>query len=369
MFEFSGILEDCGEATEKQSALDITVREAPLKKNASATKCSRVAVLSFVLAFSALFVPQEGFGQAEAAKELRTWKIPNITEGAEFYFSPDGKSVIGNAKLGDDTVHHTYTFQIDGTNILRINNQGADACSYYFPSGKKLLFTSTKDNLRMPSGNFSDPNNYPQGAEIYSCNLDGSDVKRLTNNKYYDAEISASPDGKWLLFTRQIDGKLDLWKMRPDGSEQSQITFTDELQEGGSFFLDNETIIYRAWERKNQGQRGMPMNIYTIKTDGTNQKKITNDAGTNWAPFPAPDGEHFVFIKVLPPHNYEIFLMSLKTGEQTRLTYSDAFDGFPAISPDGKYLTFDSNRDAKAGERGLRPYLMDISSLHVGPKK
>jgi Tol biopolymer transport system component len=61
--------------------------------------------------------------------------------------------------------------------------------------------------------------------------------------------------------------------------------------------------------------------------------------------------------------------MSLKTGAQTRLTYSDSFDGFPALSPDGKYLTFDSNRDVKGGERGLRPYMMDISSLHIGPKK
>ena len=75
-----------------------------------------------------------------------------------------------------------------------------------------------------------------------------------------------------------------------------------------------------------------------------------------------------MFVKVLPPHNYEIYLMSMKTGKQTRLTYSDAFDGFPAISPDGKLLTFDSNRDAKAGEKKLRPYLMDISSLHIGPK-
>jgi Tol biopolymer transport system component len=108
------------------------------------------------------------------------------------------------------------------------------------------------------------------------------------------------------------------------------------------------------------------MSIFTMKKDGSNRTRITNDSGTNWAPHPAPDGDHFVFVKVLPPHNYEIFLMSLSTGEQTRLTYNDAFDGFPVISPDGKLLTFDSNRDAKKGERKLRPYLMDISSLNLG---
>ena len=322
-----------------------------------------LATINFICLF-----PKVNQAQTKEETELNVWQIPNIEEGAEFYFSPDGKSMIGNAKFGDDTVHQVYTFNIDGTNILKINDKGEDACSFYFPDGKKLLFTSTRDNLDMSKGEFSNPNNYPQGSEIYSCDLDGKNLKRLTNNKYYDAEISVSPDGKWLLFTRQIDGKLDLWKMLPNGCEQQQITFTPEWQEGGSFFIDNETIICRAWDIKDQGQRGMPMSIFTLNSDGSNIKRITNDDSTNWAPHPAPDCDHFVFVKVLPPHNFEIYLMSLKTGEQTRLTFNDAFDGFPVISPDGKLLSFDSNRDAKKGERKLRPYLMDISSFNLGPK-
>jgi len=327
--------------------------------------------LSFILIVISIFLCSsinKMWGQSQEEEKFKIWQIPNIAEGAEFYFSPDGESMIGNAKLGDDTVHHVYTFKIDGTDILKINDKGEDACSFYFPNGERLLYTSTRDNLDMPKGEFSNPNNYPQGAEIYSCDLAGNDLKRLTNNKYYDAEISASPDGEWLLFTRQIDGNLDLWKMRPDGSEQEQITFTDAWQEGGAFFINNETIIYRAWDIGDQNQRGMPMSIFTSKIDGSDVKQITNDGGTNWAPFPAPDGDHFVFVKVLPPHNYEIYLMSLTTGEQTRLTFNDAFDGFPVISPDGKLVSFDSSRDAKKGERKLKAYFMDVSSLNLGPK-
>jgi TolB protein len=93
---------------------------------------------------------------------------------------------------------------------------------------------------------------------------------------------------------------------------------------------------------------------------------VTDDDGTNWSPFPAPDGRHFVFVKVLPERNYEIYLGDLQGSAQVRLTYSAAFDGFPAISPDGRSLLFTSSRDARPGERFLALYLMDISSLNVG---
>jgi Tol biopolymer transport system component len=71
---------------------------------------------------------------------------------------------------------------------------------------------------------------------------------------------------------------------------------------------------------------------------------------------------------MLPPHNFEIFLMNLESGEQRRLTYNDAFDGFPAISPDGKTMAFSSSREAPEGERSLFIHTMDISSLGIGPQ-
>ncbi len=306
------------------------------------------------------------FTPPPAGAELPSARIPNLGEAAEAYFSPDGKSLIGNAKLEGDDTHHVYTWNLDGTDIRRINDTGADACSYYFPDMQRLIWTSTRDRLDLP-GNYSDPQDYPQGAELYTSALDGSDVVRLTDNEVYEAEVSISPDGQWVLFTRQIDGKLDLWRMRPDGSEEFQITHTPEWQEGGSFYLpDSETILYRAWLIESEGQRGMPMTIYTIKHDGTEHTQITHEDGMNWAPHPAPDGKHFAFVKMLPPHNFEIFLMNAESGEQWQLTHHDAFDGFPAFSPDGKTLSFASGREAPEGVRTLFVHTMDVSSLGLG---
>ncbi|MCK5170412.1 MAG: PD40 domain-containing protein [Bacteroidales bacterium] len=306
----------------------------------------------------------------EQTKELKVWKVPNVIEGAEAYFSPDDKSLIFNGKnVEDDVVHMVYTVNIDGTDLKRINDKGADACSYYHPSGKSLIWTSTRDNLEMHPGNYSDTKDYPQGAELYTSDLDGNNIIRLTHNEYYDAEVAYSPDGNKILFGRQIDGMMDLWIMEPDGSNQTQITHTPDWQEGGAFIMpDNETIIYRAWKKSEQDNPRRSMQIFTIKTDGTDLKQITHEEGTHWAPYPASDGIHFVYVKVLPPHNYEIFMMNLETGKEIQLTFNKAFDGFPTISRDDKTMVFSSSRGAKEGERSLTLYLMDISSLNIGEK-
>jgi Tol biopolymer transport system component len=272
--------------------------------------------------------------------------------------------------MGDDKEFQVYTFSIDGKVVRRINDKGADACSFYYPDGKKLIWTSTRDNLDLPPGNYSDANDDPKGAELYTSDLFGKNVVRLTHNKVYDAEVTVSPDGQTILFGRMTDGKMDLWTMKVDGTGEKQITFTPDWQEGGAQWMpDGKSIMYRAWKIQDQGGRGMPMQVFTIKPDGSGAKQITSEAGTNWAPFPAPDGRHFAFVKFLPPRNFEIYMFDMQTGAQQRLTFNEAFDGFPSISPDGRLMAFSSSRGAAPGERRMFMYLMDISSLNVGPKK
>ncbi len=329
---------------------------------------SRLWRRAFPVAVSTILFLSCG-GKKEPAKdrasvELTAVKVPGFYSAAEAYFSPDGRHLIMNARLDEgEEEYHVYTTDLAGTEILRINDKGDDACSYFFPDGRRLIFTSTRDNLQLPHGDYSRIEGYPTGAELYTCDLDGSNRKRLTNNEYYDAEVSVSPDGKWVLFSRLIDGRMDLWRMRPDGSGELQITDTEEWQEGGAFYLpDSEHIIFRAWKVEDQHQRPIPMTIYTIKQDGTELHQITTDPGLNWSPYPSPDGRYFLYVRDLPPHNFEVFLMNVESREQIRVTYNEAFDAYPSFSPDGKTINFSSNREDPDG-RLMSIYIMDISSL------
>jgi hypothetical protein len=307
--------------------------------------------------------------------ELPTWKIPNLPRAAEAYYAPDNLHVIAQTQdpdalkaEGRDSGALTYTFTDQGENIRRINDRGQDACSYFLPGGKGLIWTSTRDNMDMPIGNWSDSNDYPQGAELYISDLEGGNIKRLTDNEYYEAEVSVSPNGEWVVFGRQIDGKMDLWRMRPDGTEEEQVTFTDDWQEGAPFYLpDNETILTRAWKRSEYGKiRPTPMTVNTVNAETKEITPRTFDRDMNWAPYPAPDGRHYVFVRVVEDNNWEVFLGDLAGGEPVRLTFNDSFDGFPSLSPDGTKMLF-ARSEGPGFMAGLYTYVMDVSSLNLGP--
>lgn len=209
--------------------------------------------------------------------ELPTRRIPNIPFAAEAYYGPDSFHIIaqtqdaeaGQTPRGPGSL--TYTFTDEGADIRRINDRGQDGCSFFFPDGKRLIWTSTRDHLDLPAGDWSNEKDYPRGAELYISDLNGGNVRRITNNAQYDAEVSVSPDGKTILFARQIDGKVDLWTADSEGEGQKQITFTDEWQEGGAFFLpDSDRILLRAWKKSEFGAvRPTPMTLFTLKKDGT----------------------------------------------------------------------------------------------------
>ena len=310
-------------------------------------------VVAFVCGFPLVTgIPSEGI-----AKELPITKVTTERSAGEAYFSSNGKQLIVLAKTEDVPTSQVFIVDLKSKRMHRLlKHEGEDACPYFSPDGQGVVFAST---LHDPSkgGNYSKPDDYPTAAEIYIARADGTGLKRLTFNDAYEAESSFSPDGKKILFTSNRDGNLELYLMNTNGSEQTRLTFTEDLQEEGAFFMPNgKEIVYRAWEKENPNHVSQ---IYIIGAHGKNNRPITHDAAFNWSPYPSPDGRRIVYASDRDERgNYEIYLMNVDGTEIRRLTFNEKFDSFPVFAPDGRTINFTSIRRGPP-----QVYLMDLGAI------
>ena len=120
----------------------------------------------------------------------------------------------------------------------------------------------------------------------------------------YDAEATVSPQGDKIVFTSTRTGDLELFTMNVDGSDVQQVI--DQLgYDGGAFFSpDGTKLIFRSSRPKTEEEiseykslleqnlvQPTNMELYVCNVDGSDLKKITDLGSANWAPFFHPSGE------------------------------------------------------------------------------
>jgi len=242
--------------------------------------------LPFLVAFSALAASfgapahigaqqsresQNGNSPLSFPGERHLRNIRQLTFGgqnAEAYFSADDKFLIFQhqdlASAPPSSIHtpcdQIFTIPVDtpdgkpATPTPVSNGKGRTTCSYFFPSGDRILYSSTfaASPECPPKPDYSRGYVWPiyDTYEIYTAKRDGSDLRRLTYSPGYDAETTISRDGKRLVFTSMRNGDLDVYTMNADGSNVRQLTH--ELgYDGGPFFsYDGKKIVYRAQHPK-----------------------------------------------------------------------------------------------------------------------
>lgn len=197
--------------------------------------------------------------------------------------------------------------------------------------------------------------------DLYLANPDGSGRQRLTSYGVYTAEATVSPDGKTLVFTSLKDGDLDIYTMNVDGSNLRRLTSTPGYDGGAFFSPDGRQIVYRAHHptgedlssyRRLLAQglvRPGRMELFVMDTDGSNQRQITSLGGANFAPAFTPDGRQIIFssnFRNPRSRNFDLFLVNVDGTGLEQVTTHGEFDGFPMFSPDGTQLVWASNRNS-----------------------
>ena len=304
--------------------------------------------------------------------EIHFENLKQLTFGgqnAECYFSPDGTKFSFQSTNGDLNCDQIFTMDLEGNNKKLVSTgKGTNTCAYYLPGNTKVIFSSTHEASDdcPPKPDFSKGYVWAiyDTYDIYSANEDGTDLKKLTNEKGYDAEATVSPKGDRIVFTSTRNGDIDIYSMNTDGSDVKQLTDTLGYDGGPFYSYDGSKIIYRRTTFENEESvkdykelisqgliKPSQLDIWIMDADGSNKKQITKNSAANFAPFLFPDGEKLLFCSNVgneDKRNFDIFKINIDGTDLERITLYDEFDGFPIFSPDGKKLAFSSNRNGSA---------------------
>lgn len=175
---------------------------------------------------------------------------------------------------------------------------------------------------------------------------DASEPKRLTKRKDPEYHAVLSPDGKQLLFTQitlsGTQGNLDIAVMPRDGSAEPKTVAGDHgklsHQDWPAWLPDNKRFVFNSTHEGNQ-------ELYLASVDGSQPlKRLTQSPGQDVHPAVSPDGR-FVVFATDRWGGFELAKLDLESLDIVRLTESKRLDDYPAISPDGRRIAFVSNRD------------------------
>jgi len=190
-----------------------------------------------------------------------------------------------------------FISDLEGNINQQLTNEiGYDAEATVSPLGDKIVFTSIR------SGDL----------ELYTCDIDGSNVKQITNEIGYDGGAFFSNDGMKLVFRasrpktdediaeyKQLlsEGlvkptQMEIFVCNVDGSNVRQVTNLGKANWAPFFHPSDKKIIFCS---NHKSKRGFPFNLYMIDINGENLKQITFDSQFDSFPMFSNDGKKIVF--------------------------------------------------------------------------
>ncbi|HSB13124.1 MAG TPA: DPP IV N-terminal domain-containing protein [Bryobacteraceae bacterium] len=192
-----------------------------------------------------------------------------------------------------------FSRPVSNENIWRVGVQGSrlvgeptrliastrdDTNPQYSPDGRRIIFDSNR------SGNW----------ELWVCNSDGSNPIPVSRAGW----PSWSPDGKYIAFDDDVKGSSDIYVVSAEGGTPRAITHRGE-NAGPSWSADGWIYF--------QSNRSGSLEIWRTRPDGGEQVQVTRKGGTR--PAVAPDGKFVYFAKGVPAE--AIWRIPAEGGEET----------------------------------------------------
>lgn len=190
-----------------------------------------------------------------------------------------------------------FVADLNGTITKQLtNSQGYDAEATVSPKGDKIVFTSDR------SGDL----------ELWTMDIDGNNQKQITFGLGYDGGAFFSPDGKKLVFRSSrpqteeeikeykellaqglvAPTNMEIYTCNVDGSDLKQITHLGKANWAPFFHPNGKKIIFSS---NHHSSRGYDFQLFMINENGTGLEQITNQSMFNAFPMFSPNGKHLLF--------------------------------------------------------------------------
>jgi Tol biopolymer transport system component len=192
------------------------------------------------------------------------------------------------------------------------------------PLYNQIAFDSDRDDLN---------------REIYAMNLDGTNVRRLTNSPFADFCPVVSPDGYRIAFySSRLGGQLALYIMLADGSDARYVEGPVRSEVCPRWSLSGNRVLF---QRVAQPGSVAAATVETASYDGSSVVTTVPEASIAYADL-SSDGSNILFGRYVEndPSLTGIFVRSATTGKETAINY-EGYDSAPVSwSPDGKTVAY-----------------------------
>jgi Tol biopolymer transport system component len=250
------------------------------------------------------------------------WQTQQLVEAPNW--SPDGQSLVIN---GDGLL---YRLAVTGGEPQLIDTGFARTCN--------------NDHGISPDGTtivISDKTQFG-ASTIYTLPAEGGVPQQATLNRpsYWHGW---SPDGKTLAYCGIRDQVFDIYTIPVEGGEETRLTFGEGRNDGPDYGHDG------AWIYFNSSRSGR-MQIWRLRPDGSDVTRVTDSEYGDWFPHPSPDGKHLLVLSYDGdvfdhPRDLDVRLRLMDPdGGNARVLFS-LFGGqgtinVPNWSPDGTAFAF-----------------------------